>query len=212
MKRIISLILAVAFLVIVNASAEELLVEYREECPHMFLLMTNDMVSQLQAQGINEISAVCIYCDMHIEILLPWAMGRPSAKGDVESACQHTYRLHDEIVEEGYYSPSQLSPAHEYRYMMMATCEACDDVIDVFRVIGGGSIAFHEYTDTGIHFHLDGRNEHVFLFRCDVCGYEWGNIIDCSMFDIGLCGTTLRDMGYLQYPPCIIGPDKYVGK
>lgn len=212
MRRMIGLILAVAFLVTTSAIAQEPLIEYRDECPHLFLQMTNKSVSQMQDEGIQEISAVCVYCDMRIELLLPWATERQSAKGDAEAACQHVYRLHEEIVAEGYYPPSQLSPAHEYRYMMVATCDVCKDEIDVFRVIGGGPIAFHEYTDTGIHFHLDGRNEHVFLLRCNVCGYEWGNIINCNMYDIGWCWMTLREMGYLQYHPFIIEPDEYWGK
>lgn len=206
MKRMIGLLLVLMLLAATCAIAEEPLVEYRGECPHLYWLVTEDSVAQLEAQGKNEIRAMCIYCETYLELRLPWASGEVQTKRDSELDCEHAYRLESEIIAEGYYPTGKQNSGHEYRYMMAACCEACGDKIDIYNHVGVGNWEVHEFSDTGIHFHLAGTKQHAYMKRCDTCGYTLGTTADCAMFDIGLCTVQLREMGYLQYPPYIIGP------
>lgn len=201
MKRFACLIMLLMLLITSGAYAEDMLQEYRDECPHLFWIMSEDSIMEMKKHGIFEIPALCIYCETQVELILPWtpAYQQTDENRDME-ACSHVYRMSEEIVDEGYYPMDQVSGIHEYRYLMNACCENCSEQIDVYNGVGVNRTSAHDYEETGVHFHLDGTQQHVVVRRCKDCGFVFGSVRKCTMFDIGLCTTTLREMGQLQIP------------
>lgn len=199
MKKFACIITVLLLLSATVTLAETPLREYRDECPHLYWLMTEEDVTQMKAGEWESITAKCVYCELSYEILMPEAP-QQHRSGRFELSCTHAFRLDEAIVSEGYYPTSQISGAHQFRYLMTATCEKCSEQIDVYNAPGVGNAESHRYVKTGTHFHINATEQHVTVYECSVCGYTSGAMADCVMFDIGLCTTTLREMGYLQIP------------
>lgn len=199
MKKLACIITVLLLLSATVTLAETSLREYRDECPHLFWLMTEQNVTQMESGERESITAKCAYCELSYEILMPGALQRQSSRR-YELSCIHAFRLDEAIVADGYYPTNQISGAHQFRYLMTATCEKCSEQIDVYNAPGVGNAESHKYIETGTHFHIDETNQHAIVYECSVCGYLSGVMVDCVMFDIGLCTKTLRDMGYLQIP------------
>lgn len=199
MKRFVCIIAVLLLLPATVTLAETPLREYRDKCPHLFWLMTEQDVTQLKAGECESITSKCAYCELSYEILMPEAPHQQRS-GRRELSCTHAFRLDEAIVAEGYYPTSQLTGAHQFRYLMTATCEKCGEQIDVYNAPGVGNAETHNYVKSDIHFHLNATNQHAIIYKCSECGFTIGTLVDCVMFDIGLCTRTLRDMGYLQIP------------
>lgn len=198
MKKCMCILMVLLLLTTTGALADVTLREYREECPHLFMLFTASLMDELKADGQKSLSAICVRCDQSHEILLPWASGQSIQSGSSKAKCKHVFRLDEEIVEEGVYSTSQISGMHEYRYLFKARCEKCEEQIDTYIVRGPQYTEWCDFVDTGIHCHIPATEQHFSLYRCEACGATRAKLDSCAMFDIGLCTMTLREMGYLE--------------
>ena len=199
MKRFVCTVMLLVLLTAACASADTPLREYRDVCPHLYWLMTESNLTELEAEGLETIGAMCVYCEKTYELQLPWAPRQELLSQKPELTCEHEFRVDAEIAGEGYYPINQLTPAHEYRYLLTARCVKCVEQIDAYIAPGVAVENFeaHELEKTDVHFHMMDTEQHAFVYRCKDCGYVTASMTRCVMFDIGLCTTTLRELGAL---------------